>query len=101
MVKKLKYAGLGEASQSGGPNGDLYIVIRIKPHDIFIRQGDNLYCEVPISYSTAVLGGEVEVPTLNGKKTVKVPEGTESGKLLKVSGEGIKSLRGMEGRYNC
>ena len=92
--QKLKYAGLGEASQSGGPNGDLYIVIRIKPHDIFIRQGDNLYCEVPISYSTAVLGGEVEVPTLNGKKTVKVPEGTESGKLLKVSGEGIKSLRG-------
>ena len=92
--QKLKYAGLGEASQSGGPNGDLYIVIRIKPHDIFIRQGDNLYCEVPISYSTAVLGGEVEVPTLNGKKTVKVPEGTESGKLLKISGEGIKSLRG-------
>ena len=92
--QKLKYAGLGEASQNGGPNGDLYIVIRIKPHDIFIRQGDNLYCEVPISYSTAVLGGEVEVPTLNGKKTVKVPEGTESGKLLKVSGEGIKSLRG-------
>ena len=90
----MKYADLGEASQSGGPNGDLYIVIRIKPHDIFIRQGDNLYCEVPISYSTAVLGGEVEVPTLNGKKTVKVPEGTESGKLLKVSGEGIKSLRG-------
>jgi len=92
--QKLKYAGLGEASQSGGPNGDLYIVIRIKPHDIFIRQGENLYCEVPISYATAVLGGEVEVPTLNGKKTVKVPEGTESGKLLKISGEGIKSLRG-------
>ena len=92
--QKLKYAGLGEASQSGGPNGDLYIVIRIKPHDIFIRQGDNLYCEVPISYSTAVLGGEVEIPTLNGKKMIKVPEGTESGKLLKVKGEGIKSLRG-------
>ena len=92
--QKLKYAGLGEASQNGGPNGDLYIVIRIKPHDIFIREGENLYCEVPISYATAVLGGEVEVPTLNGKKTVKVPEGTESGKLLKISGEGIKSLRG-------
>ena len=92
--QKLKYTGLGEASQNGGPNGDLYIVIRIKPHDIFIREGENLYCEVPISYATAVLGGEVEVPTLNGKKTVKVPEGTESGKLLKISGEGIKSLRG-------
>lgn len=92
--QKLKYAGLGEASQNGGPNGDLYIVIRIKPHDIFMREGDNLYCEVPISYSTAVLGGEVEIPTLNGKKKIKVPEGTESGRLLKVSGEGIKSLRG-------
>ena len=92
--QKLKYAGLGEASQNGGPNGDLYVVIRIKSHDIFVRDGENLYCEVPISYSTAVLGGEVEIPTLNGKKMIKVPEGTESGKLLKVRGEGIKSLRG-------
>ena len=92
--QKLKYAGLGEASQSGGPNGDLYIVIRIKSHDIFVRDRENLYCEVPISYSTAVLGGEVEIPTLNGKKTIRVPEGTESGRLLKVKGEGIKSLRG-------
>ncbi|WP_288165878.1 DnaJ C-terminal domain-containing protein, partial [Fusobacterium sp. CAG:649] len=70
--QKLKYTGLGEASQNGGPNGDLYIVIRIKPHDIFIREGENLYCEVPISYATAVLGGEVEIPTLNGKKMIKV-----------------------------
>jgi len=92
--QKLKYAGLGEASQSGGPNGDLYIVIRIKSHDIFVRDRENLYCEVPISYSTAVLGGEVEIPTLNAKKTIRVPEGTESGRLLKVKGEGIKSLRG-------
>ena len=92
--QKLKYAGLGEASQSGGPNGDLYIVVRIKSHDIFVRDRENLYCEVPISYSTAVLGGEVEIPTLNGKKTIRVPEGTESGRLLKVKGEGIKSLRG-------
>ena len=91
--QKLKYAGLGEASQNGGPNGDLYIVIRIKSHDIFARNGGNLYCEVPISYSTAVLGGEVEIPTLNGKKMIKVPEGTENGRLLKVSGEGIKVYR--------
>jgi len=65
---------LGEASQSGGPNGDLYIVVRIKSHDIFVRDRENLYCEVPISYSTAVLGGEVEIPTLNGKKTIRVPK---------------------------
>ena len=92
--KKIKYAGFGQASQNGGPNGDLYVVIRIKSHDIFVRDRENLYCEVPISYSTAVLGGEVEIPTLNGKKTIRVPEGTESGRLLKVKGEGIKSLRG-------
>ena len=69
--QKLKYAGLGEASQSGGPNGDLYIVIQNKTHDIFIRQGDNLYCEVPISYSTAVLGGEVESSNFKWKEDCK------------------------------
>ena len=91
--QKLKLSGMGEASHNGGPNGDLYVVIRIKQHDIFERRGDNLYCEVPISFSMAVLGGEVEIPTLNGKKMIKVPEGTESGKLMKVSGEGMPALR--------
>ena len=83
--QKLKYAGLGEASQSGGPNGDLYIVIRIKSHDIFVRDGENLYCEVPISYSTAVLGGEVEIPTLNGKKTIRIKVTETSSTWLKSS----------------
>ena len=91
--QKLRYSGFGEASQNGGPSGDLYIVIRIKKHDIFERYGIDLHCEVPISYATAVIGGEVEIPTLNGKKMIKIPEGTESGKLMRVRGEGIKSLR--------
>lgn len=92
--QKLRYNGGGEASTSGGPNGDLYVQIRIKRHEIFERDEQDLYCEVPISYSMAVLGGEVEIPTLNGKKTIKIPAGMESGKALKVRGEGIVSLRG-------
>lgn len=91
--QKLKFTGMGEASASGGPNGDLYILIKIKKHDIFERDEQDLYCEVPISYSMAVLGGEIEIPTLSGKKTIRIPEGMESGKSLKVRGEGIKSLR--------
>lgn len=91
--QKLKLKGLGNASTSGGPNGDLYVVIRVKKHDFFERDEDDLLCEVPISYSMAVLGGEIEIPTLNGKKTIKVPAGIESGKALRIRDEGIKSLR--------
>lgn len=91
--QRLKLSGMGEASTSGGPNGDLYVQIRVKRHEIFERDENDLYCEVPISYSMAVLGGEMEIPTLTGKKTIKIPEGIESGKSLRVRGEGIKSLR--------
>lgn len=91
--QKLRLSGLGDASTSGGPNGDLYVLIKIKRHEIFERDEDDLYCEVPISYSMAVLGGEIEIPTLTGKKTIKIPEGIESGKSLRVRGEGVKSLR--------
>ena len=98
--QKLRYSGFGEASENGGPSGDLYIVIRIKKHDIFERYGIDLHCEVPISYATAVIGGEVEIPTLNGKKMIKIPEGTESGKLMRVRGEGIKSLRSDHNKKN-
>ena len=92
--QRLKLSGMGEASLNGGPNGDLYVQIRVKRHEIFERDEQDLYCEVPISYSMAVLGGEVEIPTLTHKKTIKIPAGIESGKSLKVKGEGIKSLRG-------
>ncbi|MDO4690026.1 MAG: molecular chaperone DnaJ [Fusobacterium sp.] len=91
--QKLKLSGFGDASTSGGPNGDLYVLIKIKRHEIFERDEDDLYCEIPISYSMAVLGGEIEIPTLTAKKTIKIPEGIESGKSLRVRGEGIKSLR--------
>ena len=92
--QKLKLSGMGEASLNGGPNGDLFVNIRIKRHDFFERDGVDLYCEIPISFTTAVLGGEVEIPTLDSKKTIKIPAGIESGKSLKITGLGIKSLRG-------
>lgn len=91
--QKIKLAGMGQASDTGGPNGDLYVVINIKRHEIFERDRDDLYCEVPISYSTAVLGGEIEIPILKGKKTINIPSGFESGKMLRVKSEGITRLR--------
>lgn len=84
---------MGEASTSGGPNGDLYVSIKLKNHPIFERRDYDLYCEVPISYATAVIGGEISIPTLKSKKNINIPAGTESGKLFRVSGEGIKYLR--------
>ena len=91
--QKLRLEGMGEASETGGPNGDLYVIIRVKEHDLFQRRGDDIICEVPITFTTAALGGEVEIPTLNGKKNIKIPAGTQTGKLFKLRGEGIKSLR--------
>lgn len=92
--QKLRISGMGEASETGGPNGDLYVVIRVKPHELFERRGEDIICEIPITFTTAALGGEVEIPTLNGKKNIKIPAGTQTGKLFKLRGEGIKSLRG-------
>lgn len=92
--QKLRLEGMGEASESGGPNGDLYVVIRVKNHAIFERRGNDIYCEIPIKFTTAALGGEVEVPTLNGKKNMKITAGTQTGKMFRLRGEGIKSLRG-------
>ena len=92
--QKLRVTGMGEASETGGPNGDLYVIIRVKPHELFERRGDDILCEIPITFTTAALGGEVEIPTLNGKKNIKIPAGTQTGKFFKLRGEGIKSLRG-------
>lgn len=91
--QRLRVAGMGEASQTGGPNGDLYVVVRVKEHSIFQRRGTDIFCEIPIKFTTAALGGEVEIPTLNGKKNIKIPAGTQTGKMFKISKEGIKSLR--------
>jgi chaperone protein DnaJ len=89
----IRYTGEGEPGEPGAPAGDLYVQIRVKPHDIFEREGVNLGCEVPIDLATAALGGEVEVPTLDGPVMVKVPEGTQTGRLFRLTGKGIRSLR--------
>jgi molecular chaperone DnaJ len=91
---RLKLSGEGESGIQGGPPGDLYVVIEVKPHAIFERQGQNVICEVPISFPQATLGCELEVPTLDGKVRMKVPAGTQSGKTLKLTGKGFPSLQG-------
>lgn len=86
----------GEAGIRGGPQGDLYVVIHIKEHEVFQRDGDNLYCEVPIPFLLAALGGHVDVPTLQGKADLKVPAGTQSGQMFKLRGKGITNINGRD-----
>ena len=76
---KLRSAGNGEAGTGGAPAGDLYIVLHVKEHEIFERQDDDLYCEIPVKFTLAALGGSIEAPTLNGKASLKIPPGTQSG----------------------
>ena len=90
---RIRSAGNGEPGTNGGPPGDLYIEIRLKKHDIFERDGDDLHCPVPISFTTAALGGEIEVPTLAGKAAIDIPEGTQAGKQFRLRGKGIKGVR--------
>jgi molecular chaperone DnaJ len=91
---RLRSSGNGEAGIRGGPHGDLYVVIHIKEHNIFQRDGDNLYCEVPIGFASAALGGEVAVPTLQGKANLKMPAGTQTGQMFKFRGKGIANVNG-------
>ena len=90
---RIRSSGNGEPGTNGGPAGDLYIEIRIKKHDIFERDGDDLHCVVPISFPRAALGGEIEVPTLTGKAAIDIPEGTQAGKQFRLRGKGIKGIR--------
>jgi molecular chaperone DnaJ len=91
---RIRLAGEGEAGLRGGPAGDLYIFLSIKPHEFFQRDGADLFCKVPISMTTAALGGQIEVPTVDGAATrVKVPEGSESGKQFRLKGKGMPVLR--------
>jgi molecular chaperone DnaJ len=91
---RIRLASEGEAGTRGGPPGDLYIFLSIKPHAIFQREGADLYCRVPISMVTAALGSEIEVPTLEGgRATVKIPEGTQTGKRFRLAGKGMPVLR--------
>jgi molecular chaperone DnaJ len=90
---RIRSSGNGEPGPNGGPNGDLYIEIRIKAHDIFERDGDDLHCTVPVGMTSAALGGAIEVPTLGGKAEIDLPEGTQHGKTFRLRGKGIKGVR--------
>ena len=90
---QIRLANEGEAGEQGASPGDLYVRIRVAPHEIFKREGDDLYCEVPISIFTAILGGELEVPTMDGKVRLKIPAGTQSGKSFRLRSKGIQSAR--------
>ncbi len=90
---RIRLAGEGEAGEHGAPAGDLFVEITVKRHEIFTRKGNDLYCEIPVSFVTAALGGELEVPTLSGKGNLKIPAETQTGKLFKISGKGVKSAR--------
>ncbi|HIG89288.1 molecular chaperone DnaJ [Candidatus Thioglobus sp.] len=90
---RIRLSGEGEAGARGGPSGDLYVEVHVKKHSIFQREGNDLYCEVPIDFATATLGGSIEVPTLSSKLKIKVPAGTQTGKLFRLRGKGIKAIR--------
>ena len=99
---QIRLAGEGEAGENGGPSGDLYVQVRLKPHTLFKRQQDDLYCEMPVSFATSVLGGELEVPTLDGRASIKVPAGTQSEKLFRLRGKGVRNVRsGQTGDLYC
>ncbi|GAB3290768.1 molecular chaperone DnaJ [Pseudidiomarina andamanensis] len=99
---RIRLSGEGEAGEMGAPSGDLYVQVHVREHPIFARDGNNLYCEVPISFTRAALGGDIEVPTLEGKVKLKVPVETQTGKLLRLRGKGVKSVRtGAVGDLIC
>ncbi len=90
---RIRSAGNGEPGVNGGPPGDLYVEIHLKPHPIFQRDGEDLHCELPVSFTTAALGGDIEVPTLSGKGSISIPEGTQTGKTFRLRGKGVKGVR--------
>ena len=90
---RLRHAGHGEPGVNGGPSGDLYVQIHLKAHAVFQREGNDLHCEMPISITTAALGGEIEIPTLEGMARLKIPAETQSGKVFRLRGKGIKNVR--------
>jgi molecular chaperone DnaJ len=91
---RIRLSGEGEAGDMGAPSGDLYVQVSVRQHAIFERDGSNLYCEVPISFTHAAVGGEIEVPTLNGRVKLKVPTETQTGRMFRLRGKGVKSVRG-------
>jgi molecular chaperone DnaJ len=91
---RLKLRGEGESAPAGGTPGDLYVVIQVEPHPIFVRENQDIFCDVPISFAQATLGAEIDVPTLNGKVKMKIPPGTQSGKVFRMKGKGISDVQG-------
>jgi molecular chaperone DnaJ len=99
---RIRHSGLGELGSRGAPRGDLFIEVHIKAHAVFQRDGDDLHCEMPISFSIAALGGEIEIPTLDGKASIKIPAETQSGKQFRLRGKGIKGVRSStHGDLHC
>ena len=90
---RIRLSGEGEAGVNGGPSGDLYVVMQIKPHNVFTRDHNDLHCEMPVSFSIAALGGEIEIPTLDGYAKIKIPAETQTGKIFRLRGKGIKGVR--------
>lgn len=93
---RIRLSGEGEPGVNGGPSGDLFVVPHIKPHPVFERDGMDLHCEMPISFATAALGGQVEIPTLDGMANMKIPAETQSGKTFRLRGKGIKNIHGND-----
>jgi molecular chaperone DnaJ len=91
---RIRLSNEGEAGQNGGPPGDLYVHVHVKAHKIFTREDSNLFCEMPINITTAALGGTLDVPTLNGRVSLKIPAGTQTDKMFRIRGKGVKSVRG-------
>jgi molecular chaperone DnaJ len=90
---RIRLAGEGEHGVNGGPPGDLYVQIHLKPHAVFTREHNDLHCEMPISFTTAALGGEIEIPTLDGAAKIRIPPETQSGRVFRLRGKGIKGVR--------
>ncbi len=90
---RIRLTGEGEAGMNGGPPGDLYVVVSLKPHSVFQREGGDLHCEMPIGFATAALGGEIEIPTLDGHAKIKIPVETQTGQVFRLRGKGIKHVR--------
>src|SRR5467141_2449577 len=90
---RVRLSGEGEPGVNGGPPGDLYVQVHIKPHPVFQRDHDDLHCEMPISFSTAALGGDIGIPTLDGTAHIRVPSETQTGKIFRLKGKGIKGVR--------
>jgi molecular chaperone DnaJ len=92
--QRMRISGEGEAGTAGGPTGDLYVVIHVQDHPFFQREGNDLFCEIPVSFPTMALGGDITIPTLEGEETFKVPEGTQSGSSFRLRGRGMPDVAG-------